>query len=107
MILAIMGTLVSILLATVNGFAEDGRWMLMSRHGECAEISILARKVPDMGTVTSPEQFVRVLQVKGFDVKRTDIPGVGVEVRVPELELSPIFVRYETCTAFDRKVPKD
>ena len=81
--------------------------MLLSRHGECADISVLARKVPDMGPVTSPGQFVRVLQAKGFDVKRTDIPGGAVQVTVPALELSPIFVRYESCTAFDRKVPKN
>jgi len=107
MILTIVGTVACFLLAAVNGFAEEGRWMLMSRHGECAEISILARKVPDMGLVTSPDQFVRVLQAKGYDVRRTDIPGAGVEVNVPEVGLSPIFVRYETCTGFDRKVPKD
>lgn len=80
--------------------------MLMSRHGECAPIAVLARKVPDMGPVTSPGQFVQVLQAKGFEVERTDIPGGGVLVIVSRLELSPMFVRYESCTAFDRKDPK-
>lgn len=107
MIRTFMGALACIIVAAVNGFAEEGRWMLMPRHGECAEISVLARKIPDIGRVTSPEQFVRLLQAKGFDVKRTDIPGGGVEVDAPELGLSPVFVRYETCSGFDGKVPKD
>lgn len=102
----IMGMLACILVAAVNGFAEEGRWMLLSRHMVCAPISVLARKVPDMGTVTSPDQFVRMLQARGYDMKRTDVPGAGVAVEVPALGLSPMFVPYESCTEFERKDPK-
>ncbi|MFA6149417.1 MAG: hypothetical protein WC899_14535 [bacterium] len=101
----IVGAFACILVAAGNGFAEEGRWMLMSRHGECAPIAVLARKVPDMGPVTSPGHFLQVLQSKGIAAERIDHSGDAVQVNVPQLELSPMFVRYETCTAFDRKIP--
>lgn len=75
-------------------------WFLMSRHGECMEISSLKRKVPDLGDVRDPTAFVKLMHDKGYQVVVNEITmpkGKAVEVKVPERELSLIFVTPEVC----------
>lgn len=77
-------------------------WFLLSRHGGCADIEILKRKVPDLGDVKDPYAFIKLMRDKGHQVKvdETSMPnGKVVEVAVPERELSLIFVTAEVCQA--------
>ena len=75
----------------------------MSRHGQCAEIKVLERKVPDLGDVTSPDTFVNLIEDRGYDVAVNEIPelkGNAVQVNVPEKDLSVIFVKKLLCKGF-------
>ena len=74
--------------------------MLMARHGECAEIASLKRKIPDLGEVADPAAFVDRMRRSGYQVSSSDISvdgGRAVEVKVPEKGLSLIFVAPELC----------
>jgi hypothetical protein len=80
--------------------AQTERWMLMARHGECAEIASLKRKIPDLGEVADPAAFVERMRRSGYQVSSADVAlagGRAVEVRVPEKELSLIFVAAGLC----------
>lgn len=75
-------------------------WFLMSRHGECVEIQSLKRKVPDLGDVRDPSAFIKLMRDKGYQVTVSEIStptGKAVEVKVPERELSLVFVPPEVC----------
>ena len=83
--------------------AESSEWYLMSRHGQCAEIKVLERKIPDLGDVTSPDTFVNLMEDRGYDVAVNEIPelnGNAVQVNVPEKDLSVIFVKKLLCKEF-------
>ena len=76
------------------------RWFLMSRHGDCVEVGALKRKVPDLGDIGDPEAFAGLMRRKGYEVTSTRIPvprGKAREVKVPQRELSLIFVTAEVC----------
>ena len=72
----------------------------MARHGECAEIEKLKRKVPDLGAINDPYSFVKFMRQKGHTVtstERKETKGKAVEVSVPEEGLFLIFVSPEQC----------
>lgn len=76
------------------------RWFLMSRHGSCADVAALKRKVPDLGDISDPDTFASFMRKKGYDVTSNRIPvpeGKALEVIVPQKELSLIFVTSEMC----------
>ena len=84
---------------------ESSEWRLMARHGECAEITTLERKVPDLGEIRDPSTFVKFMREKGYRVTVNEIStpiGRAVEVSVPERELSLMFVTPEVCQAGNR-----
>ena len=87
----------------VGSRAEDiDRWYLMSRHGDCAEISTLARKLPDLPSLNSPASFSRYVQEQGHNVSEQplNIPnGEAVQIDVPALSLNLIFVE-ELCEGY-------
>jgi len=77
------------------------RWLLMSRHGDCAEIGVLKRKVPDLGEVSDPDAFASLMRQKGYEVTstRVSVPrGKAEEIKVPQKELFLIFVTPELCS---------
>ena len=81
-------------------------WFLMSRHGECADIASLKRKVPDLGEVRDPSAFIQLMRVKGYQVTVNEVaPRTGkvVEVKVPERELFLLFVTPEACQQSGRE----
>lgn len=43
----------------------SSEWLLMARHGECAQINSLERKVPDPGDVRDPFAFIQLMRNKG------------------------------------------
>lgn len=76
------------------------QWFLMSRHGDCAEVSVLKRKVPDLGGVSDPQAFASLMRQKGYEVisTRVSVPkGKMQEVNVPQKALFLIFVTSEVC----------
>ena len=83
--------------------AEAGdKWFLMARHGECAEVASLKRKVPDLGGVRDPVAFASFMRSKGHEVTTNVLPvpkGKAHEVKVPAAELFLVFVTAELCEA--------
>ena len=78
------------------------KWFLMARHGECAEVSSLKRKVPDLGEVRDPVAFAALMRAKGHQVTTSDLPvpkGRAQEVKVPAAGLFLVFVTAEVCQA--------
>ena len=96
---AIAATLLAGFAATAA--AADARWMLMARHGECTEIASLKRRIPDLGEIADPASFVARMRRDGLQVisePLADTGGKAVQVKVPEKNLSLVFVMQELCT---------
>ncbi len=75
-------------------------WLLMSPQEECVEIQSLKRKVPDLGKVRDPSTFAKLMRDKGYQVTVNEVSTPNkkvVEVKVPERELSLMFVTPEVC----------
>lgn len=88
---------------TVVVARESDTWFLMGRHGECAELDSLQRKIPDLGAPRSLDALLESLSNKGFRVRPQflDVPsGKAAEVEIPELSLSLILVTSELCSEF-------
>lgn len=97
--LIVSTTAVLVAAGAVASLAAEA-WFLMARHGECAPVSSLARKFPDLGAIADPEAFVRFVRAKGLRVTTTPLSvqaGAAREVLVPEKELSLVFVTAELC----------
>jgi len=76
------------------------RWFLLSRHGDCAEVGVLKRKVPDLGEIGDPDAFASFMRQKGYKVtaSRLSVPkGKAQEVNVPQKNLFLTFVTAELC----------
>ncbi len=72
----------------------------MARHGECFEVEILKRKIPDLGDIKNPYAFIEFMRRKGYTVTFSDIGAIRgkmVKVEVPEKDLAPIFISPELC----------
>lgn len=81
-------------------------WFLFSRHGACAEIASLKRKVPDLGEVHAPDTFVTLMRDKGHrvTVNETTVPkGRLVEVTVPDQGLALVFVTAALCRSVETR----
>jgi len=77
------------------------RWYLMSRHGGCADVGVLKRKIPDLGEVSDPDAFASFMRQKGYEVTstRVSVPrGKAEEIKVPQKELFLMFVTPELCS---------
>jgi len=80
----------------------------MSRHGECAEITTLQRKIPDLSNITDPQTFIAFMEKKGHNVivkdlysnERKEIQGMVFDVRIPSEGLSLLFVKGIICKEF-------
>lgn len=96
-----VGVLGTVLLNCIVPAAVSGQqWFLMARHGECVEIDKIKRKVPDLGGISDPYSYVKLMQQKGYTVSSTEISetnGKAIEVKVPEKELSLVFVTPDLC----------
>lgn len=82
------------------------QWFLMARHGECAKIESLKRKVPDLGAVADPQSFAALMRKNGYatTINQQPLPkGAAFEVIVPAKELSLVFVTADLCSAFSSK----
>lgn len=82
------------------------QWFLMARHGECAKIESLKRKVPDLGAVADPQSFTALMRKNGYATTITQLAlsnGEAFEVIVPAKELSLVFVTADLCNSFSAK----
>jgi hypothetical protein len=89
-----------LLASAADAVAADTRWMLMARHGECAEIATLERRIPDLGAVATPDAFAERMRRDGLQVisaPLADTGGKAVQVKVPAKNLSLVFVKQELC----------
>jgi len=79
---------------------DPGPWLLAGREGQCAPISILAKKGPEYSDIQSPYQLVEKLRAAGHkaDVKEFKAgTRPSVEVRAPSAGLFVMFVKKEFC----------
>ena len=77
------------------------RWFLMARHGECAEVATLKRRVPELGEINDPQAFAALIRGQGYEVVSTPVAvpqGKAHEVKVPQKELFLLFVTAELCS---------
>jgi len=90
----------------LSQLADEGKafaapeWFLFSRHGECAEIVVLKRKIPDLVEIHDPQAFAQFMLNKGYQVTMNKVStpmGSAVQIRVPEQELTLMFVTASTC----------
>ena len=72
----------------------------MSRHGGCAKIESLQRKIPDLGKIKNPDDFLKLMKKQGHAVtvnKMQETGGQAVEISVPDKGLYLIFVKEILC----------
>ncbi len=82
---------------------DSEKWFLMSRHGECADIKSLQRKIPDIEGIEDPQSFSKLMEEKGYEVitnEPKELQGKAVEVSVPKEGLSLMFVVESVCKEF-------
>jgi hypothetical protein len=80
------------------GDAPPQKWFLMERYGECMEVQVLRRRVPDLGDIADPRSFANFMRSKGYAVTTAEVAnGRAAEVNVPERRLSLLFVTTDFC----------
>jgi hypothetical protein len=75
-------------------------WLLGSRGGTCEPLANVSRKVKNIGTFKTPQEFSRQMQQRGYQAFVLDIGAARdqeVRVKVPDLDLDLMFVRPELC----------
>jgi hypothetical protein len=81
--------------------AQPTPWLLMSRHGECADVGrALRHKFRDLPPIAGPEEFAAEMKRRGAVAKVTNGYGGNrnaVLIEVPDSEVSLLFVRRELC----------
>ena len=88
------------LLIALPAAAQD--WMLMGRHGECAPLSSLRRKLPEMLDVRSPDALAAYLDGRRIAYRRRDQPlgaTTVVEFQVPSAGLAIAVAPASVCAA--------
>lgn len=102
--ISIIFILLLLLPAISTASANDPeKWFLMSRHGECAEIRSLQRKIPDIGNIEDPQSFTMFMKGKGHKVifnELKELHGKAFQVSIPEKGLSLMFVKGSICKEF-------
>ncbi len=95
--------LVAALPATESAAAGDAKgndWVLMGRHGGCAELAELAKRKPAFAGVATPQEFAAKARRDGHaaQVSEIDLGGSkGVIVDVKDMGLHVLFVRRSIC----------
>ena len=75
-------------------------WFLMSRHGECAELATLKRKISDLPEIEDPVSFSKLMRTRGYTVNEQplEVPGAkAIQIDVAELSLNLTFVTAPLC----------
>jgi hypothetical protein len=84
----------------VCGTANAQEWSLLGRHGECAPISTLKRKLQDMPEIRTPDEFSVYLESKRLKFTRQvhqTGASAAVSFDVPDAGLAIVFVHRQQC----------
>ena len=85
----------AILAISIARPAFAGDWLLMSHDGECAGLDILSRKLPDLPTVRTPDEFESYLKSARLGYSRKTHGNDAqspIEFVVPSAGLSVVLV---------------
>lgn len=80
-------------------------WQLMSRHGECASLDNLRRRLPELDSIAdSPQAFAEQLRRRGYAVQAERLADASLggelwSVTVPVKDLALLFATSEACAA--------
>jgi hypothetical protein len=87
--------MLTVLLAVVPILSVDAAaptdWYLIGRYGECAPLSVLARKGAEFRALTTPYQLIDKMRAAGHRVdvtEHTTPNGAMMEIHVPAKELA-------------------
>ena len=75
-------------------------WLLASSGGACEPLANVGRKVKNIGTFETPQEFSRQMQQRGYQAFILDIGEIRdqeVRVKVPDLDLDLRFIRPGLC----------
>ena len=75
-------------------------WLLGSSEGKCASLTSVSRKVKNIGSFRTPQEFAHQMQQRGYQAFALDIgdmPDQVVRVKVPDLDLDLTFVKAGMC----------
>jgi hypothetical protein len=95
-----LGSLVTMLVAVQAQAQSEPHWMLMSRHGDCAPVSTLKRKLPELDGRSQPEAVAALIRQKGMDATLHPMPvpkGRAVQLTSVQAGLDLVFVTTEFC----------
>lgn len=76
-------------------------WLLLSRHGECAPLDALKKKLPSLPDLNSPDDLAAYLQARHVKYSRKVHSGNHTELhefQVPSEGLSVILAPRQQCT---------
>lgn len=82
--------------------ATQAAWQLLGRHGECAPIAALKRKLPDLPAISTPDELAAHLEAKRLKFTRSPLkggPDGAVEFNVPDAGLAIVLVEARHCAA--------
>jgi len=83
-----------------SAIESSGKWFLMSRHGDCAEIATIKRKIPELPNIEDPVAFSEYMRANGHAVSEQPLiapDGGAHQIDVPVLSLNLIFVQEALC----------
>lgn len=90
----------SLLALTVAKPGLAAEWLLLSHEGGCATLNALDRKLPNLPTIQTPDEFEVYLKTAGLEYSRKVHSGGGGnfnEFHVPSAGLSVVLVPRAQC----------
>jgi hypothetical protein len=102
--MTLMRILAALAVITALPAAAQERWYVMARHGECFELEVMQRRIPELAEAKDPYAFAERMKQKGHGASTKDVvPGKAVEVRVPERDLAMVFAKRELCQSVEKR----
>ena len=86
--------------AVTSTRADKNSWLLSTASGSCEPLSAVSRQVKNIGTFTTPKEFARQMQQRGYQAFALDIGDVSdqvVRVKVPDLNVDLTFKKAGLC----------
>lgn len=93
-------TLIALLAAGLATAVHAEDWSLVGRHGECAPLRVLQRKLPDLPDVRSPEALAAYLDARRLRYSRRTVSigrAQAVEFEVAEVGLAVLLAPESAC----------
>ncbi len=80
--------------------AKNNNWLFSPHKGKCEPLENARRKVKNVGSFKTPQEFARQMQQRGYQAFALDIGDKRdqvIRVKIPDLELDLLFVRSGMC----------